>query len=127
MNADERRLNQISETVIGCAFTVSNTLGSGYLEKVYENALAYEIRQAGLEVVQQRPIAVRYRGVVVGEYVADLLIEDLVLVELKAVKGLDDIHLAQCLNYLKATGFKLCLLLNFGEPKVEVRRIVNKF
>jgi GxxExxY protein len=78
-------------------------------------------------VEQQKSIQVIYDGVVVGEYVADLLIEGCVLVELKAVQGLDDIHTAQCLNYLQANGLKVCLLLNFGRPKVEVRRIVNKF
>jgi len=127
INADERRLDEISQTVIGCAFTVSNTLGNGFLEKVYENALAHEIRRAGLVVEQRCAIEVRYRDVVVGDYIADLLVEGCVLVELKAVKAIEDVHLAQCLNYLKATGFRVCLLLNFGEPKVQVKRLVNKF
>ena len=74
---------------------------------------------------QQRGIKVRYDGIVVGDYLADLLVQKEVLVELKAVKTLDNIHIAQCLNYLKATGFKVCLLLNFGTPKVQIRRLVN--
>ena len=119
-------INQISEKIIGCAFAVSNTLGVGFLEKVYENALAFEIRQAGLQVQQQYGIQVLYSGIIVGEYVADLFVENQVLVELKAVKELDNIHLAQCMNYLKATDLKLCLLLNFGKPKVQIKRIVNK-
>src|SRR5574340_1095868 len=125
MNTDERReqLNEISRRIIGCAYTVSNTLGCGFLEKVYENALAHELRKAGMKVEQQRPIVVQYDGVVVGEYFADLLVEDSVVVELKAAKALDEIHLAQCLNYLKATRLSLCLLLNFGSPKVEIRRV----
>lgn len=116
----------ITEKIIGCAFTVMNTLGSGFLEKVYETALAVEIRQDGLEVVQQKPIEIRYRDVLVGEYVADLLVENQVLVELKATKDLEDVFYAQCLNYLKATGFKVCILLNFGKPELQVRRISSR-
>ena len=125
MNTDEA--DRLTEKIIGCAFAVSNGLGCGFLEKVYENALAHELRKAGLRVRQQWPIRVRYDAEIVGDYAADLLVEDSVLLELKAVKQLDDVHLAQCLNYLKATGLRLCLLLNFGKPKVEVKRIVNSF
>ena len=125
MNADETRLNALSERIIGCVYTVANTLGSGFLEKIYENALAYELRKAGLNVGQQRGIVVTYDGIVVGEYAADLLVEESVLVELKAAKALDEMHAAQCLNYLKATGLRLCLLINFGKPRVEIRRIVR--
>ena len=106
---------------------VANTLGSGFLEKVYENALAYELRKAGYDVLQQWSIQVRYGEVVVGEYIADILVERSVLLELKAMKGLDDIHTAQCLNYLKATGLQVCLLINFGGRRVQVKRIVNDF
>ena len=123
LTADRGRINQISERIIGCAFTVSNGLGSGFLEKVYENALAHELRKAELSVVQQHAMVARYDGVVVGEYVADLLVESLVLVELKHARIIDDVHLAQCLNYLKVTGLRLCLLLNSGKPRVEIRRI----
>ena len=125
MNADARRLNEISERVIGSAYMVANTMGCGFLEKVYENALAHELSKAGLSVEQQKRLSVIYDGIVVGEYITDLLVENAVLVEAKAVKLLDDIHMAQCLNYLKATGLKLCLLINFGTPKVAVKRIVN--
>jgi len=126
MNADKRRsdLDRLTEKIIGCAYTVGNTLGCGFLEKIYENALALELRKAGLTTVQQHGIQVLYDGVVVGEYVADLLVEGIVLVELKAVKALDDIHAAQCLNYLKATGIQICLLINFGRPRVEVKRLI---
>src|SRR5262245_37394184 len=103
MNADAVRLNAISERIIGCAFTVGNALGHGFLERVYENALAHELRKSGLAVIQQRAIDVRYDGIVVGEYVVDLLVDGQVLVEIKAVRALDDVHSAQCLNYLKAT------------------------
>ncbi len=115
--------NDITEKIIGCAYTVMNTLGSGFLEKVYENALAVELRHIGVKVTQQKPVEIKYRDVLVGEYVADLLVEEKVLVELKAVQALDNVHYAQCLNYLKATGFEVCLLLNFGKPELQVRRI----
>jgi GxxExxY protein len=129
MNADERRLktNEIAEAIIGASYDVSNQLGAGFLEKVYENALTHQLRKVGLRAMQQWPVSVFYDGIVVGEYVADILVEDLILVELKAAKALDDIHLAQCLNYLKATGKSLCLLVNFGTPRVEVKRIVHRF
>jgi len=127
MDADGRRLDAITETIIGCAYTVSNGLGCGFLEKVYENALAHEIRKADLVAEQQKSIRVNYNGIVVGEYAADLLVEGCVLVELKAVKRLDETHMAQCLNYLKATGLRVCLLLNFGLPRLEVKRLVNRF
>jgi GxxExxY protein len=127
MNADERRLDEITDKVIGCAFVVSNILGAGFVEKVYENALAHELRSASLAVAQQHAIAVRYKDIIVGEYVADLLLANEILVELKAVRALDEIHAAQCMNYLKATGLRVCLLFNFGKPRVEVRRIVLGF
>jgi len=130
MNADERRSEQegmrsLTEKVIGCAFAVSNTLGCGFLEKVYENALAHELRKAALMVEQQHGIAVCYDGHVVGQYAADLLVEGSLLVELKAVREFNDIHLAQCLNYLRATNLHLCLLMNFAKPRVDIRRVVN--
>src|ERR1017187_2274804 len=107
-------LNAITEKIIGCAFKVSSTLGVGFLEKVYENALAHELRKSGLKVEQPKRIGVHYDGVEVGYYDADLLVEDKVIVETKAVKAFDDIHMAQTLNYLKAAGLTLGLLLNFG-------------
>jgi len=126
MDADARRvkLDLITETIIGCCYTVITTLGSGFLEKVYENALSHEIRKTGMKALQQFPVKVIYDGVEVGDYVADILADDQIIVELKAIKALDNIHRAQCLNYLKATGYSVCLLINFGTPKLEVRRIV---
>jgi GxxExxY protein len=94
---------------------------------VYEDALAYELRKAGFAVQQQCSIQLLYGEIVVGEYVADILVEQSVLLELKAMKGFDDIHTAQCLNYLKATGLQVCLLINFGGRRVQVKRIVNDF
>jgi GxxExxY protein len=118
-------LNDLSGRVIGCAFTVLNTLGVGFLEKVYENSLAIELREAGLAIVQQHGVRVLYHDMVVGEYFPDLWVEDVLLVELKTVRALDDSHRMQCTNYLKATGLRLCLLLNFGKPRLEIKRVVN--
>jgi GxxExxY protein len=117
-------LNQITESIIGCSYTVGNMLGHGFLEKVYENALSHELGKNGLCVQQQYPIGVKYDGIIVGEYVADMLVNDRILLEIKAVAKLQDVHLARCMNYLKATGHQLCLLINFGKPRVEVRRVI---
>jgi len=125
INADERRLNDVSENIIGAAFEVSNVLGAGFLEKVYENAFNLELRSRGFETQQQAPLKVYYKGELVGDYFADILVENEVIIEVKAVKQLDNIHFAQCLNYLRITGLKLCLLINFNKPKVEIKRIVN--
>jgi GxxExxY protein len=129
MDADGRRsgLDQITEKIIGCVHQVSNILGPGFLEKVYENALAVELRQIDLQVAQQHRIEVRYKDVLVGDFVADLLLEGCIIVEVKAVKAPDDVHTAQCLNYLKATGLRVCLLVNFGAPRATVKRIVHGF
>jgi GxxExxY protein len=123
MNTDLSALNSITEKIIGCAYKVSNTLGAGFLEKVYENALVHELRHSELNARQQHPIQVWYDGIIVGDFAADILVEDQVLVELKSQKALDESHTAQCLNYLRATGLHLCLLINFGRPRIEIRRI----
>ena len=125
MNANGPVLNAASKRIIGCALTVANTLGAGFLEKVYENALAHELRKAGLAAEQQRGMTVTYDGVIVGEYFADLLFENAIPIELNTVRVLDGAHRAQCLNYRRATGLDLCLLMNFGVPRLEVRRIVR--
>jgi len=124
-HADGERLNDLSRLVIGSAFTVLNTLGAGFLEKVYGNALAYELHASGLLVVQQFGVRVYCKDVVVGEYFVDLLVEDVLQVELKTVRTLDDARRMQCVNYLKATGLQLCLLLNFGNPRLEIKRVVH--
>lgn len=116
-------VNEITEKVIGCLFKVSNTLGGGFLEKVYVNASQIEIARTGLLVELQYPIEVRYDGIVVGQFFADMLVERLVLVEFKAVKLLEEVHTAQCLNYLRATGLPVCLLVNFYRPKLEIKRL----
>ena len=125
MHTDEEIVNRITERIIGCAYKVANKMGCGFMEKCYENALAHELRKEGLHVEQQRAIQVLYDGIVVGDYVADLVVEGKVLVELKAIKSLDEIHSAQCINYLAATGMPICLLINFSR-KVEVKRFAGR-
>jgi GxxExxY protein len=128
MNTDEHgsELNLLTEAVIGCAFRVSNKLGVGYLEKVYENALCVAFRKAGLRYQQQVEFDVLYEGEVVGQYFADLIVEGKVLVEVKHTRGLDDAHTAQCFNYLTATGLPLCLLINFAKSRIEIKRLAGK-
>jgi len=111
----------ITELIIKAFYIVYNTLGYGFSEKVYENALVFELRRMGLKVVQQAPIRIYYAGELVGDYFADLLVADAVLVELKAVHALAESHEAQLLNYLKATLYEVGLLLNFG-PKPQMKR-----
>ena len=125
MNKDIQDLNKLTGKIIGCAFTVSNTLGCGFLEKVYENAMMIELNKNGLQTFQQVGIQVTYDVQVVGDYFADLLVENRVVVELKAVKTLENIHFAQCLNYLHASGFEVCLLFNFTKPRLNYHRIVK--
>jgi GxxExxY protein len=114
---------KLTERIIGCAYTVSNALGMGFVEKVYENAFAHELRKAGFTVQQQYPIKVNYDGLVVGEFYADILVDDQILIELKAVSNLDINHTAQALNYLRATGLRTCLLINFGKSRIQIRNL----
>ncbi len=128
MNTDkEKELrpdhDPLTEIVIGLVFKVANGLGSGFLEKVYENALAFELQGAGLSFEQQVPITVSYRGHVVGSYIADIVVDGRLLIELKACKSLEEAHTAQCLNYLRATELPTCLLINLGTPKPQIKRI----
>ena len=125
MSRHQTDLNNLTEKIIGCAFEVSNILGCGFLEKVYERALVQELRLAGLNVQAQYPISVYYKKIVVGNFYADILVENTVLIELKALNSLDSKHHAQCLNYLKASNLNLCLLLNFGTPKIQIKRIIQ--
>ena len=116
-------VNTITEKIIGCAYRVSNSLGIGFVEKVYENALDHEIQKSGLKVAQQAPIKILYDEILVGDFFADLLVDEQVLVEMKAVSMLKDEHIAQSLNYLRATGLEICLLINFGTTKVQLKRL----
>ena len=121
MNTDEHGyLDSLTERVLGAVFEVSNTLGAGFLEKVYEHALMRELALRSIRASAQASLAVTYKGHHVGEYFADILVEDVLVVELKCVDRLANDHTAaQCLNYLRASGLRLCLLVNFQKPKVE--------
>jgi GxxExxY protein len=115
---------ELSERVIGAFYDTYNELGHGFLESVYENAFAIQLEQCGLQVTRQQPVVVRYRGHVVGEFRADLMVADLLLIEIKTVSSLMPIHEAQLMNYLKATGIRLGLLVNFG-PRPQFRRRIR--
>jgi GxxExxY protein len=112
---------ELTGKILECAFAVHNTLGAGFLERVYSNALALELRGIEIDCVREAPLKVTYRDVIVGDYVADT---GRVLIELKACAVLDSNHAAQIMNYLRASGIRIGLLLNFGRPKLEYRRFV---
>lgn len=116
---------ELTRQVIGASYEVHNVLGRGFLEKVYENALLYELRHLGLDVDSQAPIPVDYKGRSVGLYFADLFIENKVIVEIKTGDTLNPVHEAQLLHYLKATGVEVGLLLNFASERVQVRRLAR--
>ncbi|GAB4287298.1 MAG: GxxExxY protein [Marinilabiliales bacterium] len=112
---------ELSGKIINCFYTVYNTLGFGFLEKVYENAMMIELRENGIKAEKQKPIKVYYNEELVGEYFADIIVEDLIIIELKAAEGIVEEHELQLINYLKATDKEVGLLLNFGK-KPEFRR-----
>jgi GxxExxY protein len=116
--------NDLSQRVIGCAYEVSNTLGVGFFESVYEKALCVELEKKGIKFKCQEPVIVKYKGSLVGEYITDIIIEDALLLELKAVKAMCSEHEAQLMNYLKATGLSYGLLLNFGKPRLGIKRMI---
>lgn len=116
---------QVTKIVIGCSFEVINELGAGFLEAVYERALVLALRQRGLVAAPQHPINVMFRGESVGQFYADILVEEKVIVELKAVRALAPEHLAQAINYLNATGIEVALLINFGNAKLEYKRLTR--
>jgi len=121
---DDFPFASLTESVLGAVFEVSNTLGAGFLEKVYERALVRELGLRGVRAAAQAALQVTYKGHPVGEYFIDILVEDALAVELKCVEHLANEHTAQCLNYLRASGLTVCLLINFQKPKVEWRRIL---
>jgi len=118
---------EITGKILEACFEVSNELGIGYLESVYEKALLVALRHKGLKAEPQVPLKVKFRGEVVGEFFVDVLVEGKILIELKAANGLTKENYAQTINYLKATGIEVGLLINFGNPKIEYRRFQNKF
>ncbi len=127
MNCSDKKIiyKDLSYRIVGLAMEVHKELGCGFLEKVYENALVHLLRENGIKAQQQLPLKVVFRGISVGEYLADILVEDKIIIELKACERLMDIHKAQVVNYLKATGKKLGLLMNFGKRSFEHERLIN--
>jgi GxxExxY protein len=115
----------LTEKIIGCAYKVHNRLGYGFLESVYEKSLLIELRKTGISAKAQVPITVRYEGEVVGDFIADILVEDKVIVELKSISQIAKAHEVQLVNYLVATGKEIGLLINFGEKMVEVKRKIR--
>jgi GxxExxY protein len=116
--------SELTEAVIGSAFEVANVLGAGFLEKVYERALIRELAFRGVSAKAQVSFPVCYKGQYIGEYVADLVIQERIIVELKCVDRMTNEHLAQCINYLKAAHLSVALLINFQRPKVEWKRVL---
>ena len=117
---------ELTEKIIGCAYRVYNQMSFGFLESVYEKCLLIELRKAGIKAESQQAITVYYEDQIVGDFVADIVVEDSVILELKSVRCLAKVHEAQLVNYLVATGKEIGLLLNFGEQKVEVKRKVKE-
>jgi GxxExxY protein len=124
---DSGFFDSLTERVLGAVLEVSNTLGTGFLEKVYERALVRELRLRDIKADAQVAFKVTYKGHPVGEYFADILVEDVLVIELKCVERLTNEHSAQCINYLRASGRTLCLLVNFQKPRAEWKRIVHGF
>ena len=116
---------EVTETIIGCAYRVYNKMGFGFVESVYEKCLLIELRKAGLNTESQKPITVYYESEVVGEFVADIIVNDAIILELKSVRRIIKAHEVQLVNYLVATGKPVGLILNFGEKKVEIKRKVK--
>jgi GxxExxY protein len=116
---------ELTQKIIGCAYRVFNKMGFGFLESVYEKCLLIELRKAGLNTESQKPITVYYDGEVVGEFLADIIVNDAVIIELKSVRRIIKAHEVQLVNYLVATGKPVGLILNFGESKVEIKRKVK--
>jgi len=120
------KYSDLTEKIIKAAYKVHNVLGFGFLEKVYQNALIIELRKMGLSILSEKPITVYYENEIVGEYVADIVVGGKVILELKAVKELTEIHEVQLVNYLKATGIEVGLLINFGHSVQIKRKVFDK-
>ena len=118
--------SELTDKIIKCAYKVYNELGSGFLEKIYENALMIELRDAGLSAQAQYPVKVYYNGLVIGDYIADIVVENKVIIELKAVNNVVKAHEVQLVNYLKATNIEVGLLINFGDQMTIKRKVLTK-
>ena len=126
MNTNQKKIlhQELAYEIVGLAMQVHTKLGNGFLEKVYENALMVLLNKVGIEAVQQAPMTVMFEGETVGTYFADILVDGKVIIELKTVSEISDIHKAQALNYLKATGLNLAMIFNFANARMEYQRVV---
>ena len=124
MDKEKLLFKDLAYKIVGLAMQVHNELGHGFLEKVYENAMMILFRKEGMNALQQVPITVRFLNETVGDYFADILVDDKIILELKSIEKITDVHRAQALNYLKATGMQLAIVLNFGKEKLEYQRLV---
>ena len=122
---DKHQFEELSRKIIGAAINVHKELGPGFLENIYEEALKIELSEHGINFEFQKEVKIKYMGIDIGTHRLDLLVENRIIIELKAVKELADIHFAQLRSYLKATGLKVGLLLNFAKPTIDIKRIVN--
>ncbi|UKJ73633.1 GxxExxY protein [Azospirillum brasilense] len=120
----DHRIEALTERIIGAGLEVFNTLGQGFVESVYQNALVHELRSRGLDVGLEVPFGISYKGNSVGTYFADVVVEDQVIVELKVAEAISQPHIRQVVNYLRASGMPVGLLLNFGTPSLTVRRVL---
>lgn len=122
---EQHQFEKLSNKIIGAAIDVHKALGPGFLESIYEEALKIELSELTLYYDNQKEINIKYHGIEIGQHRLDIVVENVIIVELKAVKEFADIHFAQLRSYLKATGLKVGLLLNFGKPTLEIKRVVN--
>ena len=118
--------NELTEKIIGCAIAVHKKLGPGFLESIYENAFILELKRQNLQVERQQEVIVKYDGIEVGRHRLDLIVDDTIVVELKAVKNIEDVHFAIVKSYLKALGKEHGLIINFSKPVLEVKRVIHK-
>ena len=123
---EENNINKLSNKIIGCAIKVHKALGPGFTEKIYNRALAYELEKNKIKLIQEKAINIRYDNVLMGQHRLDIMVENEIIVEIKAVYEINNFHLAQILSYLKATGKKLGLILNFSRSVLQIKRVVNK-
>lgn len=124
MDKEKLLFKELAYNIIGVAMEVHNELGHGFLEKVYENAMMIAFKRQNMKASQQTPIKVKFQGEIVGDYYADICVDDKIIVELKSVDKITDAHRAQALHYLKATGVELAIILNFGKKKLDYERLV---
>ena len=123
---EKMKFEELTEKIIGCVYRVYNTMGSGYLESVYEKCFIIELEKNNLHSEAQKPIVVYYQEIEVGNFIADVIVENKIVIEIKAVKQLIKVHEVQLVNYLTATGIDIGLLINFGNEKIEIKRKVRK-